>query len=291
MARFSSRLGVLGRGRPWLAALAMALAWLPRPCAGAVLDWDAIAWAAGDMNGNSPYNVGPYQAMITVAYTTDSSDGSTQYPRVSTWASLGSGKALNVWMDAATDNGSAAYVQIEIALNAAVAGITFTLADIDSGSSSLSGGRYSGWQDVVVVSAFDDTIRRQVTGTSPDATPSYGRDTNGNDYSESALDLSLYGTASAPESDPSGNLLVRITDPADRVVIRYSPGGMDDRRNRYEDGLPGAGPADPDGQRLVIGDILVPDPIIPVPEPSAGILLAAGGLAFATARRRRPTAA
>ncbi|NLF18966.1 MAG: PEP-CTERM sorting domain-containing protein [Lentisphaerae bacterium] len=276
----------------------MAVVWLPRPCAGAVLDWDALAWTAGDNDGSSPYNVGPYQAMITVAYvsepgTVDSSDGSTLYPRLSTWASLGNEKALNVWMNATTDNGSAAYVQIEIALNAAVSGITFTLADIDAGG-AWDGQRYANWQDVVVVSAFQDGVRRQITGTDFDPTPSYGRDTDGNDYSSSSLDLSLYGTGSAAESDPSGNIRVRITDPADRVVIRYSPGGMDERRGRqwyrYEDGLPGAGPADPDGQRLVIGDILLPDGVL-VPEPSTGVLLTAGALAFATARRRRRSAA
>jgi len=172
-----------------------------------------------------------------------------------------------------------------------VSGITFTLADIDAGSSSLSGGRYAGWQDVVVVSAFLDGVRRQITGTDLAPTPSYGRDTDGNDYSSSSLDLSLYGTSSAAESVPSGNIRVRITDPADRVVIRYSPGGTG-----YwwwygdEDGLPGAGPNNPDGQRLVIGDILLPDGVL-VPEPSTGVLLTAGALAFATARRRRPAAA
>lgn len=289
-----SRPCFLGRCRPWLAALALAVAWLPQPGAGAVLDWGDLNWTAGALTGG-PYTVGPYQATITVTYVTlgttlTRTDGSVLYPRLSTWASLGNEKALNVWMNATTDNGSAAYVQIEIALNAAVSGITFTLADIDAGSSSLSGGRYAGWQDVVVVSAFLDGVRRQITGTDLDPTPSYGRDTDGNDYSSSSLDLSLYGTGSAAESDPSGNILVRITDPADRVVIRYSPGGTGYWWYGDEDGLPGAGPDNPDGQRLVIGDILLPDGVL-VPEPSTGVLLTAGALAFATARRRRPAAA
>lgn len=287
------RLSLRGPLRFWLAALALAVAWMPRPCAGVVLDWDALAWTADDMDDNSECSVGPYQVMLTVAYvikpgTVDSSDGSILYPRLSTWASLGNEKALDVWMNATTDNGSAAYVEIEIALNTAATGITFTLADIDAGGSSLSGGRYAGWQDVVVVSAFEDDIRRQVTGTDLDPTPSYGRDTDGNDYSSSSLDLSLYGTGSSLESDPSGNIRVVITDPADRVVIRYSPGG----KANDEDRLPGAGPADPDGQRLLIGDILLPDPGgVLVPEPSAGALLVLGGLAMGLVRRRRPAAA
>ena len=190
-----------------------------------------------------------------------------------------------------TGTGGSKRIGRAIALRLAREGCMVGVLDIDAGG-AWDGQRYANWQDVVVVSAFQDGVRRQITGTDFDPTPSYGRDTDGNDYSSSSLDLSLYGTGSAAESDPSGNIRVRITDPADRVVIRYSPGGRDERRNRYEDGLPGAGPDNPDGQRLVIGDILLPDPGgVLVPEPSTGVLLTAGALAFATARRRRRSAA
>ena len=268
----------------WLVGTLLAALRAATPCCrGAVLDWSSVTWADGDNNGNSPYSVGPYQVTVTVTYyggsNVDSSDGSLLYPRIQSWTSL-SDSALGIWMDCATDNGSSNYVIIDITLNQAVAGVFFTLADIDTGSDSRDyrSGRYDDWQDVVVVSAFQGTTRRTVTGTALNGSPSFGTDTNGNDYSTSGSgDLCLYGTdGNIDGSDSSGDVLVRIADPVDHIQIRYAPGGT----GSDEDGLPYAGPDNPDGQRILLGDIVVP-------EPSTALLLVLSCGLFATRRQRR----
>lgn len=262
-------------------------------CAGAVLDWSSVLWTDGDGNGNSPYTVGSHQVTVTVTYSggsnIDSTDGSILYPRIQNWASLND-DALGLWMDCATDNGSSNYLTIDIELDQAAEGVFFTLADIDTGSHSRDrDGRYSNWQDVVVVSAFEGTTRRTVTGTAlDDDDPSFGTDTNGNDYSASGSgDLSLYGTdGNISGSDASGDIVVRITDAVDHIQIRFAPGGTSewywDRQD--EDNLPYAGPDNPNGQRILLGGIHLS------PEPTTGAMLMLCGVATLAFRRQRAAA-
>jgi len=255
---------------------------LPKWSGAAVMDWSSVTWTDGDNNGNSPYSVGPYQVTVTVTYhggsNIDSSDGSLLYPRVQNWTSL-SDSALGVWMDCATDNGSSNYVVIDITLDQAVAGVFFTLADIDTGGGSRDrSGRYDGWQDVVVVSAYQGTTQQTVTGTAVDASASFRTDTNGNDYATSGSgSLSLYGTSgNISGSDSSGDIVVRVTDPVDHIRILFAPGGT----GSDEDNLPYAGPDNPDGQRILLGDIVVPEPS------TALLLVVTCGVAVARRRRR-----
>lgn len=181
------------------------------------------------------------------------------------------------------------FVRLEIIFTTPVSNLTFHLGDVDTGSNNS---QYSGWQDVVAISAFNGATEVAVTGSDyggvdgETSGAAYAVSPDGaNDY-KTTNNLVVYGHNPALSQGVGatymdGNLQVDVSATMTRLVIDFYPGASD---GANADGIPGEGPDSANSQFIRLHDIS----FTRVPEPSTiGMVVVSGlGVAGLWLRRR-----
>ncbi len=229
--------------------LAGALAVLgPASAAAESLDWSDVAWTDGELGPNAYDSVSvPSLGARTLTVEVADPDDATPagWPRIEPGVS-GFDESFRNRADFSTavdiTNPNAESIRVTWSLDAPVSNLVFEMGDIDTGSASSP---YSGWQDIVIVTAFFQGVEVPVSAVA--LGPSVGIDTNGNDYS-TALNASLYGASgNVANGSTAANARITIPGPVDLVRIDYYPGHGSDR-------LPGRGPTNPNSQVVQLHD-------------------------------------
>lgn len=231
-----------------LAVIALLLPTLASdPARAEFLDWTDEVWVPGNLGPNTFSGGDLGGAQATVALTDASGSAPVGWPQIAPNIS-GFDHSFRVRGDYSSTvdvtNPAHQSIQTRIDLVAPVSNLVFALGDIDTGSSSSP---YSGWQDVVVVTAFFQGVEVPVAGVALGTAVAI--DANGNDYA-TAQNLTLYGrNGNVANGSTAGNARVTIVGPVDRVVLDYHPGNG-------SDGVPGRGPSNPNSQVYQIHDLV-----------------------------------
>lgn len=203
------------------------------------LDWSDVTWPAGTL-GPRVYTGGDL-ASSTVTTTVLDASGvrPSGFPVISTGFN-GFDHAFRLRADFAN---TSQVISLRYVLTAPVSNARFDIGDIDTGDATSP---FTGWQDIVTITAFRGATEVPVTIVSRGS--AVGFDAS-NDFS-TGLNATIYGQNGDIEaSSTAGNARISIAGPVDQIRIDYRSGNA-------PDDIPGEGPTNPSEQGINFHDLI-----------------------------------
>ena len=203
------------------------------------LDWTDVTWPAGSL-GPRAYTGGDLATSTVTATVTDPSG-----VRPSGFPAIGANyngfdHAFRLRANFANTN---QLISLQYALGAPVSNLRFDVGDLDAGSATSP---YTGWQDILTVTAFRGGVEVPVTATPLGAAVAVDAV---NSYS-TGLNATVYGlSGDVAAASTAGNARFTVTGPVDQIRIDYRAGNA-------PDGIPGNGPSNPVEQGINFGDLI-----------------------------------
>jgi len=205
------------------------------------LDWTDVTWTAGAL-GPRAYTGGDLGAITTTVTVTDASNvRPAGFPVIQTGYN-GFDNAFRLRADFAN---TSQVISLRYDLSAPASNLRFDVGDIDAGSATSP---YTGWQDVLVVTAFRGGVEVPVTVTSMGS--AVGQDTS-NAYTTGSNAV-VYGlNGDIASTSTAGNATFSVAGPVDQIRIDYRAGS-----SAGSEGIPGNGPANPIEQGINFHDLV-----------------------------------
>jgi len=204
-----------------------------------LLDWSDVAWPAGTL-GPRAYTGGDLQTSTVTTTVLDPSG-----VRPSGFPQIGSGfngfdHSLRL---RANFSNTSQTITLRYVLGAPVSNVQFDIGDIDTGDPTSP---YTGWQDILTITAFRGATEVPVTIVSRGS--AVGFDAS-NSYS-TGLNATIYGlSGDVASSSTAGNARIAVAGPVDQIRIDYRAGNA-------PDGIPGEGPSNPVEQGINFHDLI-----------------------------------
>ncbi len=203
------------------------------------VDWTDVTWPAGAV-GPLVFTGGDLAASTVTATVTHSSGvRPAGFPAIQAGYN-GFDNALRLRANFAN---TSQLISLRYDLAAPVSNLRFDVGDIDTGSASSP---YTGWQDILTVTAFRGGVEVPVTATplgaavAVDANNSYSTGSNATVYGRNG-DVAAASTA--------GNARFSVAGPVDQIRIDYRAGNAPDN-------IPGNGPSNPTEQGINFADLI-----------------------------------
>lgn len=203
------------------------------------LDWSDVSWPPGSL-GPHAYTGGDLASSTVTATTLDPSDVSPSgFPQIDNGYN-GFDDALRLRANFAN---TSQVISLRYVLAAPVSNARFDIGDIDTGDSTSP---YTGWQDIITITAFRGSTEVPVTILSRGS--AVGFDAS-NSYS-TGLNATIFGQdGDVSSSSTAGNARISIAGPVDQIRIDY-------RSGNDPDGIPGRGPSNPTEQGINFHDLV-----------------------------------
>ena len=204
------------------------------------LDWTDVTWPAGSRGARSSSRAAISRSSTVTATVTDASGvRPAGFPAIQTGFN-GFDNALRLRANFAN---TSQLISLRYASAAPVSNLRFDVGDIDTGSASSP---YTGWQDILTVTAFRGGVEVPVTATPLGAAVAV--DAN-NSYSTGS-NATVYGrTGDVAAASTAGNARFTVAGPVDQIRIDYRAGNSPDN-------IPGNGPANPTEQGINFADLI-----------------------------------